>query len=264
MGSIDTLQFAANLGWMFRQIPFLERFDAAARTGFHAVEMPFPYGYSVETLQEMLRQYQLQPVLLNFPAGNWTDGERGLACLPGRQRDFRASIQLGLCYAKQLGVRHIHLMAGIQPKSGFGTARKTFLNNLKYAAEQAKSAGITVLVEALNARDFPGYLVNHFDLARDLCLATGADNVGLLLDCYHLQIIQGDLVANLSKYLPFTKHVQIAGVPQRSEPDEGEIDYPHLLRVLAGLGYRGWVGCEYNSRPLAAGESGWLHRAGFL
>ena len=259
-------RFAANLSMLYNDVEFLDRFAAAARDGFKGVEYLFPYAYTPEQLAAQLRAHGLSQVLFNAPPGDWDAGERGLACLPGREVEFRAGIAQALVYAKALNCPRIHVMAGLLPAGQSREAlRATYVANLRWAAELAAGQGVDILLEPINERDMPGFFLNRQDQAHALVAEIGAANVKVQMDLYHAQIVEGDLAMKIRRYLPTgaVGHVQIAGVPERHEPDIGELNYPYLFRLLDEQGYEGWIGCEYRpSRGAAAHATsdglGWL------
>jgi hydroxypyruvate isomerase len=242
---------------LYPEFEFLDRFEAAAKDGFKAVEYLFPYAFESREIAARLKANGLQQVLFNAPPGDWDGGERGLACLPGREAEFRAGIVQALEYAAVLDCPRIHVMAGLLP---VGTERETFystyIHQLRWAAEKAVNQGVEMLIEPINTRDIPGFFLNRQDHAHQVVKDVGASNLKVQMDLYHCQIVEGDLAMKLRKYLPtgHVGHVQIAGVPERHEPDVGELNYPYLFAVLDELGYTGWVGCEY--RPRAGMQPG--------
>lgn len=246
-------RFAANLTFMFAERPFLERFGAARAAGFDAVEFQFPYDHPPETVRAELDTHGLALALMNTPAGDWEAGERGLASLPGRVPDFVASVKETLRYAEVLRPERIHVMAGI---SRGPWARSIYVANLSRACEMAPQQQFTI--EPINARDMPGYHLAETQDARTVIDAVGKGNLGLQLDIYHLQITEGDITRRIEALSPLIRHVQIAGVPDRSEPDRGELALGHVFAVLDRIGYAGWIGCEY--RPAEGTEAGlgWL------
>ena len=252
-------RFAANLSMLYREVDFLERFAAAAADGFQGVEYLFPYDHAPETLAGQLRQHGLQQVLFNAPPGNWEAGERGLACIAGREGEFRAGMERALDYARQLDCPRIHVMAGIVPAAA-EEAQATYVGNLRRAAALAAPLGITLMIEPINGRDMPGYFLQRQDQAHALLAEIGAANVQVQMDLYHCQISEGDLATKLRHYLPGGRvgHLQIAGVPGRHEPDVGEVHYPYLFALLDALGYAGWVGCEYLPAAATSAGLGWL------
>ncbi len=254
-------RFAANLSMLYNEHAFLDRFAAAAADGFQAVEFLFPYAFDVRELQHRLRDHGLQQVLFNAPPGDWDGGERGLACLPGREAEFRAGIHQALEYAQALDCPRIHVMAGIAPGGSDPAAlQATYRANIAWAAEQAQGAGCTVLIEPINTRDMPGYFLNYQDAAHALVQDLGSPKLQVQFDLYHCQIMEGDLASKLRQYLPTGRvgHLQIAGVPQRHEPNVGEVNYAYLFEVIDELsvqcGWDGWVGCEY--RPALGAVAG--------
>ncbi|HUF88105.1 MAG TPA: 2-oxo-tetronate isomerase, partial [Thermohalobaculum sp.] len=236
-------RFAANLTTMFTERPLLERFDAAAAAGFRAVEVLRPYDWPAARLRAALDRAGLELALLNTPPGDWAAGERGLAALPGREAAFRASLARALDYAALLRPARVHVMAGIASGEA---ARAAYRANLAWAAETAGAQGLTI--EPINSRDMPGYHLATSDDAVAVLDAVGAANLGLQLDLYHAQIMEGDLTRRIERLMPRIAHMQIAGVPERHEPDAGEVNYPHLFALIDRLGYAGFVGCEYRPR----------------
>lgn len=255
-------KFAANLSFLFTDAPFPARFARAAAAGFAGVEYLFPYDWPAADIAGWLRAAGVEQVLFNLPPGDWAAGERGLACLPQRRAEFAAGVETALAYAEALGCRLVHCMAGLRP-AGIAEAelRATYVANLRHAAERFAGIGATVLIEPINSRiDMPGYWLDDVAKAFSLCAEVDRSNVGVQLDLYHAQIIQGDLARTLSDNLSRIGHVQIADNPGRHEPGSGEIHYPFLFALLDRLGYPGWVGCEY--KPLAGSEEGlsWMRQ----
>jgi 2-dehydrotetronate isomerase len=252
-------RFAANLSMMFQEHPFLERFAAARAAGFEGVEFLFPYAFDAAEIAARLRENGLAQALFNMPPGDWDKGERGLAALPGREDEVARAVETALAYAKALGCERLHCMAGLLPADADRTkARSTFVANLRHAAEACGRAGVTLVIEPINTRDMPGYFLNYQRDGRAIIDEVGADNLKLQLDLYHCQIMEGDLATHLREFLPVTGHVQVAGVPERHEPDVGEVNYPYLLELLDHLGYAGWVGCEYRPRGRTEDGLGWF------
>jgi hydroxypyruvate isomerase len=254
-------RFAANLSMLFSEHSFLERFGAAAGAGFEAVEYLFPYDFAKEELAERLAAHGLTQALFNLPPGDWAAGERGIAGLPGREGEFQDSVGLALDYARALGCKRLHVMAGLCPE---GADRErhltTYSENLRFAAEAFAPFGIMALVETLNSRDVPSYLLPRLADARQVIAAAARPNIALQFDFYHVQIMEGDLARRFEENLERIGHVQIAGVPGRHEPDVGELHYPYLFQRMDELGYRGWVGCEYRPRAGTLEGLGWLKR----
>ena len=281
-------RFAANLSMMYTEFAFLDRFAAAAADGFDAVEYLFPYAFDSSALAERLRVSGLTQALFNAPPGNFEAGERGLACLPERVQEFRQGfVELALPYAQALSCQRVHVMAGLAPA---GAARDAlmacYLDNLAWAADQAAGQGVAVLIEPINTRDIPGYFLNRQGEAHAVVQQVAAPNLQVQMDLYHCQIVEGDLATRLRQFLPGEAvgavvgavvsavvgavegatsrvgHIQIAGVPERHEPDLGELNYPYLLDLIDTLGYTGFVGCEYRPKDTGAGGTsaglGWL------
>ena len=253
---------------LYPELDFLDRFEAAARDGFKAVEYLFPYAFESREIAARLKMHGLQQVLFNAPPGDWDGGERGLACLPGRDVDFRKGIAQALDYAAVLDCPRIHVMAGLLPAGADRSEfYSTYISQLRWAATEAARQGVNVLIEPINTRDIPGFFLNRQDQAHQVIADVGAPNLKVQMDLYHCQIVEGDLAMKLRHYLPTgnVAHIQIAGVPERHEPDIGELNYPYLFSVLDALGYTGWVGCEYRPKAgmQAGGTSaglGWLKR----
>jgi hydroxypyruvate isomerase len=251
-------RLAANLTMMYGEHPFLERFGAAAKDGFRGVEYLFPYEHAALDLRARLEQHGLSQALFNAPPGDWANGERGIASLPGREDEFRRSIDTALDYARVLGNKRLHVMAGLAgPNDERAKHRAVYVRNLAYAAREAASLGITVVIEPINTRDIPGFFLNRQDEAHAVCDEVGAPNVAVQMDLYHCQIVEGDVAMKMRRYIAQVGHVQVAGVPERHEPDIGEVHYPYLLRLLDTLGYDGWVGCEYRPRAGTSEGLGW-------
>ena len=251
-------KFAANLDWMFNEIPFMERFAAAADAGFKGVEFLSPYGYPAAAIEELLKRHKLKNVLFSLPGGDWASGERGIACLPGRESEFRESVEIAISYAKRLGTPCLHVLAGIVgPEADRAELREVYLKNLQYAADKLAPHRITLLIEAINSRDMPNYFLTTPAETFEICSSIHLENLRMQLDLYHTQIIEGDLETGLRRYTPWYRHVQIAGVPARNEPDRGEVNYPYLMDVLDEIGYDGWVGCEYRPRHGTTEGLGW-------
>ena len=245
-------RFAANLSFLYNEHVFLDRFAAAAQDGFQAVEYLFPYAFSARDLAQRLADHGLQQVLFNAPPGDWDAGERGLACLPGREMEFRDGFVRALDYAHTLNCPRIHVMAGLVP-SGFERAalQATYEANVAWAAGMAANAGRDVLIEPINTRDIPGFFLNRQDEAHRIVQRIGAPNLKVQFDLYHCQIVEGDVASKIRQYLPTGRvgHLQIAGVPERHEPHAGELNYAYLFQVIDEVAmqcdWTGWVGCEY-------------------
>lgn len=252
-------RFAANLSMMFTEHPFLDRFEAAAAAGFKAVEFLFPYAFPADEIRARLDAHGLEQVLFNMPPGDWDAGERGIASHPGREDEFRGGVAKALAYAEALGCRTLHCMAGLKPaERREAELLEVYRRNLAWAAAECRSSGRTLLLEPINGRDMPGYLMNSTGLARQVIAEVGADNLKLQLDLYHCQISEGDLATRIRANADLTAHVQIAGVPERHEPDRGEVNYPYLFEVLDETGYDGFIGCEYRPRGATEDGLGWF------
>jgi hydroxypyruvate isomerase len=252
-------RFAANLTLMFNELPFLERFAAAAGAGFDAVEFLFPYEHPAAAIADALEANALVNALFNLPPGDWAAGERGIGAIPGREDEFRDSVARALAYATALGTPRLHVMSGVVPAGADRAAyRATYVANLRAAAARAAAEGRVLLIEPLNPRDVPGYLVATQADAHAIREEVGAPNVKVQMDLYHCQIVEGDVAMRLRRHLPQVGHIQIAGVPERNEPDTGELNYPYLFRLLDELGYEGWVGCEYRPARGTREGLGWF------
>ena len=252
-------RFAANLTMLYNEVDFLDRFEAAARSGFRGVEYLFPYAYPKEQLAEQLHRHGLEQVLHNLPAGDWAKGERGIAVLPERVGEFQDGVGKAIDYARALGCKQLNCLAGIRPAGvAEDKVKDTFIANLRFAADRLKAAGIRLLVEAINTRDIPGFYVCGTQQTLDLIAATGSDNIYVQYDIYHMQRMEGELAATMEKHLARIAHIQLADNPGRNEPGTGEINYPFLFAHLDRIGYAGWIGCEYKPRTTTAAGLGWL------
>jgi hydroxypyruvate isomerase len=252
-------RLAANLGYLFTEYPLAQRFGAAAAAGFQAVEAQFPYDTPAGAVRAALERHGLKMLGLNTARGR--PEEFGLAAVPGRERDFEALFRQALDYITAIGGSAIHCLAGHVPPEQRPLAERTFLANLERAAEAAAAKGITLLIEPINPRDRPDYFLNRVEHAADIVARLGRPNVRIQFDFYHAQIVGGDLIRRFERHLPLVGHVQIASVPDRHEPDEGEVDYRAVLAAIDRLGYRGWVAAEY--RPRAGTEEGLAWAAPF-
>jgi hydroxypyruvate isomerase len=251
-------RFAANLTMLFTEQPFLDRFEQAARNGFKAVEFLFPYAYPVQELQARLKAHELELVLHNLPAGDWDAGERGIACHPGRQEEFREGVARAITYADALGVQQLNCLVGKVPSGADPEAvRATLVSNLRYAADVLRAAGKRLLIEPINTYDIPGFCISRTQQALDLLDEVGADNAFVQYDIYHAQRMEGEIAATLSKHLARIAHVQLADNPGRNEPGTGELNYPFLFQHLDRIGYSGWVGCEYKPATTTEAGLGW-------
>ncbi|GHE21620.1 hydroxypyruvate isomerase [Halomonas urumqiensis] len=252
-------KFAANLSMLFTEVDFLDRFKAAADAGFKGVEYLFPYDYPASDIKARLDEHGLTQVLHNLPAGDWGAGERGIACHPDRVEEFRAGVEQAIDYATTLGCRQVNCLAGIQPEGvSDDEARKTLVDNLRFAAEKLEAAGILLIAEPINTRDIPGFFLNRTEQALALFDEVGSNNLKLQYDIYHMQIMEGDLAPTIEKHFDRIAHVQLADNPGRHEPGTGEINYPFLFGHLDRLGYQGWIGCEYKPAGSTQEGLGWL------
>ena len=250
-------RFAANLSMMFTEVPFIERFAAAAAAGFDAVEFLFPYAHAPEEVRDRVEASGVEVVLFNMPPGNWDQGERGLAVYPDRMDEFNAGLATALRYAVELQVPRLHMMAGLAPSSD-KSARGRYVDALQQASDAAGAAGLEVLIEPLNRHDMPGYFLDSFDLAVDIITDLGQPNVKLQYDIYHRQIMHGDVTRSLQAMLPLIGHIQTAAVPARNEPGTGELDDFRIFETVDRLGYAGWIGCEYRPKGQTLDGLGWL------
>jgi len=258
-------RFAANLSTLYGEHAFLDRFGAAAADGFDAVECQFPYAHAAPDIAAALARHDLVQVLFNLPAGDFAAGERGLAALPGREDEFAASLAQALPYALATGCRRLHALAGIvRPGADRAAMRATYVANLRRAAAQLSPHGIELLIEPINTRDMPGYFLTLQAQAHEIVAEVGAPNLRVQMDLYHCQIMEGDLTTLLRRHLGGSArrigHIQIAGVPDRREPHEGELALDHLMTLLDDLGYDGFVGCEYHPRAGTSAGLSWLRR----
>ncbi len=248
-------RFAANLTMLFTELPFMQRFEAAAKAGFEAVEYLFPYAVPKPELVAALRANGLQQVLHNLPAGNWEAGERGIACHPDRTAEFREGVSSAIDYATALGCPRVNCLAGkLPPGATLADVQPTLVENLRYAARTLQSAGIQLLIEPINSFDIPGFFLTRTDQALALIDEVGSPNLFVQYDIYHAQRMEGELGATLRQHLPRIGHIQLADNPGRGEPGTGEINYPWLFQHIDAIGYKGWIGCEY--KPLASTVEG--------
>ena len=253
-------KLAANLTMLFNEVGFLERFGEAARAGFKGVEFLFPYAFGADQIAEQLASHKLELVLHNLPAGNWEAGERGIACHPERKAEFEDGVGRAISYAKALGVRQLNCLAGIKPNNVTDAAAYgAFVDNLRFAAHALKAENIGLLIEPVNTFDIPGFYLSGTEQALDIIRETGADNLLLQYDIYHMQRMEGELAATIKANLAMIGHIQLADNPGRFEPGSGEINYHYLFGMLDEIGYSGWIGCEY--KPKAGTVAGLKWRA---
>ena len=255
-------QFAANLHYLFTELPFLERFEVAAAAGFKAVEFQVPYDYPTAVLSARLHANGLKMVLFDAPVGDWARGDRGLAAVPGREKEFRDGLDVVVEYANALDCNTVHLMAGVMGAGeDFNAAQRTYTANLRHAASMLAAHGVVGVIEPINKKmgivqngpsyttqGMHGYFLNHTEQARRIIEEVGSSNLLLHLDCYHMQMLEGNLAETIRENIGLLRHLQIAGVPGRHEPNVGEINYPYLFDLLDELGYGGWIGCEYQPK----------------
>ena len=253
-------KFAANLSMMFNEWDFLDRFKAAADNGFTAVEFLFPYAYAPDEVARRLQESGLTQALFNLPPGDWDKGERGMASVPGREAEFRASVETALPYAKATGVKRLHVMSGHGDRHD-PHAVEAYKTAIRHACTAVASSGIDILIEPINGRDMPGYFLNDFPFAAALISELALPNLKLQFDIYHRQILHGDVMKGLDALMPITGHVQVASVPKRNEPGTGELDDARIFRHLDQLGYDGYVGCEYRPAGHTVEGLGWFRNA---
>ncbi|MEZ9232900.1 hydroxypyruvate isomerase [Vibrio amylolyticus] len=254
-------KFAANLSMLFNEVDFLDRFKAASDAGFQGVEYLFPYDFSAQEIKQKLDTYHLEQVLFNLPAGDWAAGDRGIAVDPSRVAEFQSGVAQAIEYAKVLGCTQINCLAGIVPEGVTEQdAHSVLVINLRYAAEALKAQGISMVIEAINTRDIPGFFINNTEQAKAIIKDVGSDNLSLQYDIYHMQIMEGDLAPTMTNNIGQIGHVQLADNPGRNEPGTGEINYPFVLAHLDSLGYTGWVGCEYKPKTTTTDGLDWLNQ----
>lgn len=246
-------KFCANLTWLFTELPFLERFAAAKDAGFDAVEVLSPYDVNAQDIVNELARYELQMVLINCPPPNYTGGDQGWAAVPGLEDRFRSDFKRSLRYAKTLGAQHLHIMSGMAEGDA---AKATLIDNLRWAAAEAPTQSLTI--EPINNDTLPGYFMNDFDLGKEVVMAVSAPNLRLQFDAFHAAKITGDVMGTWQAVRDVTVHVQVAQMPDRGEPDQGEIDYPAFFAALDAAGYSGWVAGEYKPRQTTVDDLGWL------
>ena len=255
------LTFSANLSMLFTNVDFLDRFGRAAAAGFRAVECQFPYAYSIDALAEQLERHRLVQVLHNLPPGDWTGGDRGIACLPDRKGEFQDSVHRAIGYATALDCPRLNCLAGIAPPGAdHDELHETFVANLRFASAELKPHGITLVIEPLNTRDTPGFFLRTPHQAVEIIKDAGGDNIALQFDVYHAHIMEGEVAASIHRSAPHIAHVQIADDPGRHEPGTGTIDFASVFRALDDTGYAGWIGCEYVPKTTTEEGLEWLRR----
>jgi hydroxypyruvate isomerase len=249
-------RFSANLGFLFADRPDIDRLDAAAAAGFHAVEMHWPYATPAAEMRAALQRNGLTMLGLNTVVGN--EGESGLGALPGREADFRRAVEQAVTYGREIGASAVHCMAGVVSPDSLAAAESVFVENLRVASDLAAQAGMTVLIEPINHRDKPDYALSRIEQAAAIIGRVGRGNVKIMFDCYHVQIMQGDLIRRFEAHRDLIGHVQIAAVPSRAEPDEGELNFPEICRAFERAGYAGWIGAEYKPRGRTEDGLAWF------
>ena len=252
-------KLAANLSMLFTENEFLDRFAEASDAGFHGVEYLFPYAFDAAEIKQRLAQYNLEQVLFNLPAGDWDAGDRGIATDPNRVGEFQAGVYLAIEYARTLNCTQLNCLAGITPVTvSAQQAHETFVANLQFAAAELAKAGISLVIEAINTRDIPGFFLTTTAQALAVIKATESTNIRVQYDIYHMQVMEGDIATTLSNNLVQIQHVQLADNPGRHEPGTGELNYQFLFKHLDDIGYQGWVGCEYKPATTTAAGLHWL------
>jgi len=253
------LKFSANLTIMFNEVDFLDRFAAAAKAGFKAVEFLLPYPYDRNQLADIVRTNDLQVVLFNMPAGDWNAGDRGMACDPARVSAFQEGMGQAIDYARALSCKQIHCMAGLRPRGASEEKmRETYIANLQFAGRELAKQGLKLLIEAINTRDMPGFYLNTSRQAFDIMRDANVPNLYFQYDIYHMQIMEGDLSPTIEKNLAKIGHMQLADTPGRHEPGTGEINYTFLFQHIDQIGYEGWIGCEYRPATTTEAGLGWI------
>jgi len=252
-------KFGANLSMLFKEVDFLDRFEHAAKIGFKGVEFLFPYEWDREELQERIRKHHLEMVLFNLPAGHWSAGERGLACLPDRVGEFQEGVGLAIEYATALKCRRVNCLAGIPPVTVPDEKKwETLVSNVRFVAEETQKAGVMLVVEAINSQDIPGFCLSTTKQVLDLLKEVEHPNAHIQYDIYHMQIMEGNLTKTIGQNIERIGHMQLADVPGRHEPGTGEINFDHIFRFIDGLSYDGWIGCEYNPSKTTEESLRWL------
>jgi hydroxypyruvate isomerase len=253
------LKFCANLTMLFNEVDFLDRFEKAANAGFTGIEYLFPYAFDKVELADRLKKNNLIQVLHNLPAGDWASGERGIACIPGREMEFQEGVGKAIEYAKVLDCTQINCLVGLTPKdTSLDKVRNTLVSNLRFAANALDKEGIRLLIEPLNVFDMPGFHLFHTADARAIITEVNHQNVYIQYDVYHMQVMEGNLVKTIVANLDKIAHIQIADNPGRNEPGTGEINYPNLFKAIDTAGYNGWIGCEYKPAAKTEDGLGWI------
>ncbi len=254
-------RFAANISFLFANVDFLQRFGAARKAGFRAVEFHFPYAHAATDLAAAAEQAGEPVVLFNLPAGNWDKGERGIACDPSRVREFREGVARAIGYARALECPRINCLAGVPPRDADpDQVLSTFVDNLKFAADALADQKLMLVMEPINTRSVPGFYLNTTAQALDIMREVGADNLKIQYDIFHMQIMEGDLAQTIESALPQIGHIQFADVPDRHEPGTGEVNFDFLFDRIDRIGYDGWIGAEYLPAGGTAEGLSWLKR----
>ena len=252
-------RFAANLSFLFLELPFLDRFEAAAKAGFKGVEFLNPFEAPKAEIATRLEKHGLTQALFNMAHGDWSKGERGMSAIPGREAEFEKAVAGAIDYAQALGCKRLFAMAGLKHH---GANRQTYVANLKTATRLCAPHGIDVIIEPINTRDIPGYFLNLTEDARSIIHEVAMPNIGLQFDLYHRQVMQGDVTMAIREFGALAKHYQIASPPDRGEPDEGELNYRYLFQAIDASGFDGWIGCEYKPRNGTVAGLGWAEKCG--
>ena len=256
------IKLSANISLLFNENEFLDRFKEAKFNGFSAVEFQFPYNFEAQSIKREIDKNKLILTIFNSPPGDFENGDRGLACLENRKDDFKKSIKEAISYAKIFQCNKIHVMSGVSDKENVLNAKKVYIENLKWACDQFDKHNIDLLIEPINQRNIPNYFLSSTDQAIEIIDKIERDNIYLLFDIYHHQIIRGDVSKYFEKFQAYIGHIQIAGIPNRNEPDQSELDYKYVFKLIERLNYTGFIGCEYN--PLKDTVSGLKWRESLL
>jgi hydroxypyruvate isomerase len=257
-----SIRLSANLGFLWAELPLLQRIEQAAKAGFAGIELHWPYDTDPSDVRRACEQYNLTLLSVNTPQGDVAGGDAGLAAQVGREQEFRQAFEQSMHWATQAGAGMIHVLPGMADVAHISASHDTFVDNLQWAAHQADEAGMTLLLEALNHRDKPGYFYHTQAQANAIRVRADRDNIKLMFDAYHVGVTEGDVLVKLEHYLPVIGHIQVAAVPSRHEPDEGEIRYEAVFERLQALAYDGWIGCEYKPRGDAAQGLIWVQAMG--
>ena len=252
------INLSANISLLFKEYNFIERFEQAYKNDFKVVEFQFPYDFKPKIIQDELKKYKLHLSIFNSSPGDFESGDRGLACLPNRIDEFKKSIFQCIEYAKIFKCQNIHIMSGTSNNKNGTNFRDAYIENLRWACDQFAKDNLYVLIEPINQRNIPGYFLSSTDLAVDFINIIDRSNLKLLFDIYHHQIIRGNVTKYLEKYFPYIGHIQIAGIPNRNEPDDSELDYSYVFKVIKDLNYNGWIGCEYSPKEDTVSGLKWI------